>query len=89
MDTHVAAHLINAVHAVRLLGAQTIITGIGAAAASNLVTLGIELEDVKTRRRLADGLRAAFELINLAVRHQPESRSSSRDSARASISSDF
>jgi Response regulator containing CheY-like receiver, AAA-type ATPase, and DNA-binding domains len=89
MDSHVAAHLINAVHAVRLLGAQTIITGVGASAAANLVTLGIELEGIKTRRRLADGLRAAFEFINLAVRHEPETRSNSRDSATASISSEF
>ncbi len=89
MDSHVAAHLINAVHAVRLLGAQTIITGVGAAAASNLVKLGIELEGIKTRRRLADGLRAAFEFIKLAVHHEPQARSNSKNSATASISSDF
>ncbi len=86
MDTHVAAHLINAVHAVRLLGAQTIITGVGAAAAADLVALGIELEGVTTRRRLADGLRAAFEFIRLAVHHAPEAM---RNSPTALISSEF
>jgi CheY-like chemotaxis protein/anti-anti-sigma regulatory factor len=78
LDSHVASHLINAVHAVLLLGASTIITGVGASAASNLVALGIDLEGVKTRRRLADGLRTAFELINLSVRHgqDPSARAS-------------
>jgi CheY-like chemotaxis protein/anti-anti-sigma regulatory factor len=70
MDTHVAAHLINAVHSARLLGARAIITGVGASVATNLVTLGIELEGITTRRRLADGLRTAFEHINVRVSRQ-------------------
>jgi CheY-like chemotaxis protein/anti-anti-sigma regulatory factor len=67
MDTHVAAHLINAVHSARLLGAHAIITGVSAMVAANLVTLGVELEGITTRRRLADGLRTAFEYINVKV----------------------
>jgi len=67
MDTHVAAHLINAVHSARLLGAHAIITGVSAMVAANLVTLGVELEGISTRRRLADGLRTAFEHINVRV----------------------
>ena len=67
MDTHVAAHLINAVHSARLLGAHAIITGVSAMVAANLVTLGIELEGITTRRRLADGLRTAFDYINVSV----------------------
>jgi CheY-like chemotaxis protein/anti-anti-sigma regulatory factor len=67
MDTHVAAHLINAVHSARLLGAHAIITGVSAMVAANLVTLGVELEGITTRRRLADGLRTAFEHINVKV----------------------
>lgn len=67
MDTHVAAHLINAVHSARLLGAHAIITGVSAMVAANLVTLGVELEGITTRRRLADGLRTAFEHINVHV----------------------
>jgi DNA-binding response OmpR family regulator len=68
MDTHVAAHLINAVHSARLLGAHAIITGVSAMVAANLVTLGVELEGITTRRRLADGLRTAFEHINVTVK---------------------
>jgi DNA-binding response OmpR family regulator len=67
MDTHVAAHLINAVHSARLLGAHAIITGVSAMVAANLVSLGVELEGITTRRRLADGLRTAFEHINVTV----------------------
>ena len=67
MDTHVAAHLVNAVYSARLLGAHAIITGVNAMVAANLVTLGVELEGITTRRRLADGLRTAFEYINVQV----------------------
>lgn len=67
MDTHVAAHLINAVHSARLLGAHAIITGVSAMVAANLVSLGVELEGITTRRRLADGLRTAFEHLNVTV----------------------
>ncbi|HYO91366.1 MAG TPA: response regulator [Pyrinomonadaceae bacterium] len=67
MDTHVAAHLINAVHSARLLGAHAIITGVSAMVAASLVSLGVELEGITTRRRLADGLRTAFEHINVTV----------------------
>jgi len=67
VDTYTAAHLINTVRSVRLLGAATVITGVGAHVASDLVKLGVELEDITTRRRLADGLRFALELLNVKV----------------------
>ena len=63
VDTYTAAHLINTVRSVRLLGAATVITGISAHVASDLVNLGVRLEDITTRRRLADGLRLALELV--------------------------
>ena len=68
VDTYTAAHLINAVRSVRLLGAASVITGVGAHVAADLVKLGVELEDICTRRRLADGLRLALELVDLEVR---------------------
>jgi DNA-binding response OmpR family regulator len=71
MDTHVAAHLVNAVHSARLLGAHAIVTGVNANVAANLVTLGIDLQGITTRRRLADGLRTAFERINVKVSRKP------------------
>jgi CheY-like chemotaxis protein/anti-anti-sigma regulatory factor len=80
MDTHVAAHLINAVHSARLLGARAIVTGVNGSVAANLVTLGIELQGITTRRRLADGLRTAFEYINVKVTRQPSAMSYQRSS---------
>ena len=68
VDTYTAAHLINTVRSTRLLGAQAIITGVGATVASDLVKLGVDLQDITTRRRLADGLRTAFDRINVTVK---------------------
>lgn len=68
VDTYTAAHLINTVRSVRLLGAATVITGVSAHIAADLVKLGVELEDITIRRRLADGLRFALELLHFTVR---------------------
>jgi CheY-like chemotaxis protein/anti-anti-sigma regulatory factor len=67
VDTYTAAHLINTVRSARLLGAAAIVTGVSAHIAADLVKLGVELEDICTRRRLADGLRLALELLGLKV----------------------
>jgi len=66
VDTYTAAHLINTVRSLRLLGAATIVTGVSAHVAADLVKLGVRLEDITTRRRLADGLRLALELVGQA-----------------------
>ncbi|HYN83827.1 MAG TPA: response regulator [Pyrinomonadaceae bacterium] len=63
VDTYTAAHLINTVRSVHLLGAGAVVTGVSGAVAAGLVTLGIDLSEIHTRRRLADGLRFAFEMI--------------------------
>ncbi|HEX7175326.1 MAG TPA: response regulator [Pyrinomonadaceae bacterium] len=70
VDTYTVAHLINTVRSVHLLGATGVITGVGASMASDLVKLGIDLHEINTRRRLADGLRFAFELLNVGIRGQ-------------------
>lgn len=67
VDTFTAAHLINTVRSVRLLGAEAVVTGVSAHVASDLVKLGVRLEDICTRRRLADGLRLALEILDLKV----------------------
>jgi DNA-binding response OmpR family regulator len=67
VDTFTAASLINAVRSVRLLGADAVVTGVSAHVASDLVKLGVRLEDICTRRRLADGLRLALEMLDLKV----------------------
>lgn len=67
VDTFTAASLINAVRSVRLLGADAVVTGVSAHVAADLVKLGVQLEDICTRRRLADGLRLALEMLHLKV----------------------
>jgi CheY-like chemotaxis protein/anti-anti-sigma regulatory factor len=66
VDTYTVAHLINTVRSAHLLGATGVITGVGASIASDLVKLGIDLHEINTRRRLVDGLRFAFELLNVS-----------------------
>lgn len=63
VDTYTAAHLIQAVRSVRLLGASAVVTGVSATVAADLVKLGVDLHEISTRRRLADGLRYAFEAL--------------------------
>ena len=67
VDTYTAGHLINTVRSAHLLGATAVITGVSASVAADLVKLGIELNEIRTRRQLADGLRFAFELLNVCV----------------------
>lgn len=60
IDTQTAAHLIETFAAVRLLGAQVILTGVRPAIAQTLVHLGIDLAKVITRPSLAAGLQLAL-----------------------------
>jgi DNA-binding response OmpR family regulator len=72
VDTATVAHLMNTIRSVRLLGSVAVVTGVGAHVASDLVKLGVPLEDITTRRRLADGLRLALELLDVSVQTRPE-----------------
>jgi len=56
MDTRTADHFLRMAHAVRLLGAECILTGIQPAIALTLVQLGIDLSELTTRRTLRDAL---------------------------------
>jgi PAS domain S-box-containing protein len=67
IDTQTAQHLIEAVAAVRLLGADVVLTGVRPAIAQTLVHLGIDLSHVTTRSSLAAGLRRAFDLLGVTV----------------------
>lgn len=53
-------HLVRMIHAVRLLGAHAIITGLSPSAAQELVTRGLSLTQVPALRSLAEGLRACL-----------------------------
>ena len=67
IDTKTGQHLLETITAVRLLGAQVILTGVRPAIAQTLVHLGIDLAGVSTRSSLAAGLRVAFDMLSLHV----------------------
>lgn len=67
IDTQTAQHLIETISAVRLLGAQVILTGVRPAIAQTLVHLGIDLSGIITRASLASGLQVAFDILKLQV----------------------
>jgi PAS domain S-box-containing protein len=64
IDTQTAQHLIETISAVRLLGAEVILTGVRPVIAQTLVHLGIDLSNVLTRASLASGLRLALSTLN-------------------------
>jgi anti-anti-sigma regulatory factor len=62
VDADAVYHLTSAASAVRLMGAECILTGIGADVARALVRSGVDLSGVEVRRTLADGLGAAMRM---------------------------
>jgi rsbT co-antagonist protein RsbR len=60
VDTQVAQALISAARAVRLLGAQVMLTGIQPQIAQTLVHLGVDLSGINTRGSLQAGIAAAL-----------------------------
>jgi rsbT co-antagonist protein RsbR len=67
IDTRTAQHLAETTTAVRLLGAQAVLTGVRPAIAQTLAHLGVDLGGITTRSSLAAGLREALNLLNLQV----------------------
>lgn len=64
VDTATAGHVLNIISAVRLLGAEGIITGIRPTIAQTIISLGLDLARVRTLATLRDGL--AFAIRKLA-----------------------
>jgi rsbT co-antagonist protein RsbR len=60
VDTLVAQHLLKTVSAIRLMGADCVISGIRPQIAQTIVHLGIDLQGVKTKATLADALELAL-----------------------------
>lgn len=67
IDTKTAQHLIETISAVRLLGAQVVLTGVRPTIAQTMVHLGVQLSDIITRSSLSAGLVVALNVLNLAV----------------------
>jgi len=67
VDTLVAQHLLKAVAAARLMGAECIISGIRPQIAQTMVHLGVELHEVVTKASLADAFAVALKRTNRKV----------------------
>jgi rsbT co-antagonist protein RsbR len=61
VDTLVAQHLLKTITAARLMGAECIISGIRPQIAQTIVHLGINLEDIVTKAKLADAFALALQ----------------------------
>lgn len=61
VDTLVAQHLLKTVTAIRLMGADCIISGIRPQIAQTIVHLGIDLQGISTKASLADALSLALQ----------------------------
>jgi rsbT co-antagonist protein RsbR len=71
VDTLVAQHLLKAVAAARLMGADCIISGIRPQIAQTIVHLGVELGDVATKATLADAFALALQRTGSALNRSP------------------
>jgi rsbT co-antagonist protein RsbR len=67
VDTLVAQHLLKTVAAIRLLGAECIISGVRPQIAQTIVHLGVDLGGVSTKANLADALALALKRSGLSV----------------------
>jgi rsbT co-antagonist protein RsbR len=67
VDTLVAQHLLKTVTAIRLMGAECIISGIRPQIAQTIVHLGIDLEGITTKASLADALALALKKTGYTV----------------------
>jgi rsbT co-antagonist protein RsbR len=67
LDTQTAQHLVETVTAVRMLGAQVVLTGVRPMLAQTLVHLGIDLSHIITRSSLSTGFRVALDILDLQV----------------------
>lgn len=67
VDTLVAQHLLKTVTAIRLMGAECIISGVRPQIAQTIVHLGVDLEGVMTKANLSDALALALKRLGLSV----------------------
>ncbi len=67
VDTLVAQHLLKTVTAIRLMGADCIISGVRPQIAQTIVHLGVDLQGVTTKATLADAIAVAFQRTGVTV----------------------
>jgi rsbT co-antagonist protein RsbR len=74
VDTHVANALLRAAQAVKLLGAQVVLTGIRPEVAQTLVGLGVDLSGIVTRSTLQSGITFALGRSSTETRSHESSK---------------
>ncbi|MEE4349595.1 MAG: STAS domain-containing protein [Pacificimonas sp.] len=67
VDTQVAQHLLRTAAAVRLMGANCIISGISPKIAQTMVQLGVDVGEVSTRSSIRSALKDALERVGVAI----------------------
>lgn len=67
VDTLVAQHLLKTVTAIRLMGADAIISGVRPQIAQTIVHLGLDLQGIVTKANLADALALALKRTGVTV----------------------
>jgi len=67
VDSAVANHIVKITRATRLMGCESIVTGISSPVAQALVNLGIDLGGLITKSTLIDGLEHAFAMLGYRV----------------------
>jgi len=70
VDTLVAQHLLKTVTAIRLMGADCIISGVRPQIAQTIVHLGVDLQGVTTKANLADALALALKRNGVSFTRQ-------------------
>jgi rsbT co-antagonist protein RsbR len=70
VDTLVAQHLLKTVTALRLMGADCIISGVRPQIAQTIVHLGVDLQGVTTKANLADALALALKRTGVSFTKQ-------------------
>jgi rsbT co-antagonist protein RsbR len=68
VDTLVAQHLLKTVTALRLMGAEAIISGVRPQIAQTIVHLGVDLQGVTTKANLADALALALKRTGTSLK---------------------
>jgi rsbT co-antagonist protein RsbR len=83
VDTKVADSLVKTTAAVRLLGAEVVLTGITAQVARTIVQLGVDISTMHTLSRLAEGIELALSLVGKAIqRKKPTLRTAKRTNGK-------
>ncbi len=67
VDTKVADNLVKTTASVRLLGAQTILTGISAQVARTMVQLGVDISAMHTLSNLSEGIELALDIVGKGI----------------------